>query len=123
MSILNEHHISDVVMIGQSLGGYFAQSFIRRFPGIVKGFVCIGGTPYGESYYSEFDRWILRQVEWMAHLYPLGAMKRAMAKQVSVTAKGRENMKQMLEPYDKGELLEIAELPEDNDMRINDGDT
>lgn len=25
--------------------------------------------------------------------------------------------------YLKGELLEIAELPEDNDMRINDGDT
>lgn len=25
--------------------------------------------------------------------------------------------------YLKGELLEIAELPEDNDMRVNDGDT
>ena len=25
--------------------------------------------------------------------------------------------------YLNGELLEIAELPEDNDMRVNDGDT
>lgn len=25
--------------------------------------------------------------------------------------------------YLKGELLEIAELPEDSDMRVNDGDT
>lgn len=124
MSILNEHHISDVVLIGQSLGGYFAQSFIRRFPGSVKGFVCIGGTPYGESYYSKLDRWILKQVEWMAHLYPLGVMKKAMAKQVSVTAKGRDNMKQMLEPYDKRELCRLMGLSystflkENGDMEI-----
>ena len=48
--ILNKHSVSQVVLIGQSLGGYLAQSFIKRYPDRVKGFVSIDSTPYGSDY-------------------------------------------------------------------------
>ncbi len=109
-TILDECSIKKVVFIGQSLGGFIAQSFMKRYPENVKGFVAIDSTPYGFDYYSKFDIWILKQVEWMAHLYPFGFMKKAMAKQVSTTQKGYDNMMQMLEPYNKKELCHLMGL-------------
>ena len=103
-SILDKYAVERVVLIGQSLGGFLAQSFIKRYPDRVKGFVSIDSTPYGSVYYSKIDIWILKQVEWMAHLYPLRRMKKAMAKQVSATPKAYTNMMQMLSPYGKNEL-------------------
>ena len=109
-SILDDHSVNQVIFVGQSLGGFLAQSFIKRCPERVKGFVSIDSTPYGSGYYSRFDIWILKQVEWMAHLYPLQMMKRAMSKQVSTTQKSYDNMMQMLSPYDKNELCHLMGL-------------
>ena len=109
-SILDKNAVGQVVLIGQSLGGFLAQSFIKRYPDRVKGFVSIDSTPYGYGYYSGFDIWILKQVEWMAHLYPLRWMKKAMAKQVSATSRAYDNMMQMLSPYGKSELCHLMGL-------------
>lgn len=108
--ILEENGISSVVLIGQSLGGYFAQSFLDRYPDMVQGFVGIDTTPYGKDYYSVLDCFLLRQVEWMAKLYPLQMMKKAMAKQVSVTDSGYALMLEMLKPYGKDELCHLMGL-------------
>lgn len=109
-TILNRFSVKQVIFAGQSLGGFIAQSFIKRYPEYVKGFISIDSTPYGFDYYSKFDTWILKQVEWMAHMYPVQLMKRAMAKQVSVTKEAYENMMQMLEPYSKDELCHLMGL-------------
>ncbi len=109
-SILDGNGAERVILIGQSLGGYLAQSFIKRYPDRVKGFVSIDSTPYGSGYYSGFDVWILKQVEWMAHLYPLRWMKKAMAKQVSATGKAYDGMMRMLSPYGKDELCHLMGL-------------
>ena len=109
-SILDKHSVDKVVFVGQSLGGFLAQSFIKRYPDRAKCFVSIDSTPYGSGYYSGFDIWILRQVEWMAHLYPLQLMKKAMSRQVSTTQKSYENMMQMLSPYNKSELCHLMGL-------------
>lgn len=122
--ILRENGIESAVMIGQSMGGFITQSFLLRHPEMVKAFVGIDTTPYGEDYYSKSDKWWLRQVEWMAYLYPCNAMKRAIARQVSVTREGRRNMLTMLGPYGKKELCHLmgigyAGFLEDNrDMEI-----
>ena len=108
--ILDECTVSKVIFVGQSLGGFFAQSFIKRFPDRVKSFVSIDSTPYGHAYYSRFDIWILKQVEWMAMCCPLGMMKKAMAKQVSMTKRSYDNMMQMLAPYGKKELCHLMGL-------------
>lgn len=123
--ILEENSVREVVMIGQSLGGYFAQAFILRYPEMVKGFIGIDTTPYGEAYYSKSDKWWLRQVEWMAHLYPYGMMKKAIAKQVSTTKYAYENMLSMLEQYGKKELCHLmgigyaAFLEDNRDIHIS----
>lgn len=109
-SILDKQSVDQVILAGQSLGGFLAQSFIKRYPERVKCFVSIDSTPYGFDYYSKFDTWILKQVEWMAHLYPFRWMKKAMSKQVSTTEKGYENMMQMLSGYDKSELCHLMGL-------------
>ncbi|MBO6093515.1 MAG: alpha/beta hydrolase [Oscillospiraceae bacterium] len=109
-SILDRLSVGRVIFVGQSLGGFLAQSFIKRYPDRVKGFVSIDSTPYGSVYYSRFDIWVLKQVEWMAHMYPFQWMKKAMAKQVSTTQKAYSNMMQMLSPYDKKELCHLMGL-------------
>ncbi|MCM1057744.1 MAG: hypothetical protein NC517_09070 [Firmicutes bacterium] len=74
---------------------------------MVLAFVAIDTTPYGDMYYSKSDKWWLRQIEWMSYLYPFNAMKKALAKQVSVSKKGYENMLSMLSPYTKKELCHL----------------
>ena len=39
LQILNELQIQEVVLIGQSMGGYMAQSFMTRYPEMIIGFV------------------------------------------------------------------------------------
>ncbi len=108
--IINECSIDKAVFVGQSLGGYFSQSFIKRYPERVKGFVSIDSTPYGHTYYSKLDIWILKRIEWMAMCYPLRWMKRAMAKRVSVSKRAYDNMMQMLSIYEKRELCHLMGL-------------
>ena len=108
--ILDMQGVEEVFLVGQSLGGYFAQSFIKRYPGRVRGFVSLDSTPYGSGYYSKSDIWWIRQVEWMSRLYPLGRLKKAMAKQVSSTQAAFDNMTDMLAPYGKDELCRLMGL-------------
>lgn len=105
--ILDENNVEKVIMVGQSLGGYFIQSFLLRYPDMVQAFVGIDTTPYGEDYYSKSDIWWLRQVEWMAKLFPQKILVKAMAKQVSATEYTYNNMLSMLEPYEKEELCHL----------------
>lgn len=123
--ILDQHEINSVIMVGQSMGGYIAQSFLQRYPSVVLAFVAIDTTPYGNQYYSGLDKWWLRQIEWMSYLYPFRAMKKAIAKQVSVSKNGYENMLSMLSPYTKKELCYLMGvgyagfLNDNSDLNIN----
>lgn len=122
--ILLENRIDQAVLIGQSMGGFISQSFLLRYPELASAFISIDSCPYGEDYYSASDRWWLRQVEWMARLYPLKTMKNAIARQCTVTEYARGNMRAALEPYGKDELCRLmgigmADFLADNrDMEI-----
>ncbi len=105
--IFDTENIADAVFIGQSMGGFITQAVIKRYPEIVSAFVSIDSTPYGKEYYSRSDIFWLKQVEWMAHLYPLKAMKKAIAKQNTATKAGYDNMFSMLVPYEKDELCHL----------------
>lgn len=105
-TILDECGVPAVVLIGQSMGGFIAQAFICRYPEMVKAFVAIDSTPYG-NYYSESDKWWLRQIEWMANLFPEKLLKSSMVKQNSVTKLGQSNMAAMIQRYSKAELCHL----------------
>ena len=104
--ILDECGVSNVVLIGQSMGGFIAQAFICRYPEMAKAFVSIDSTPYGD-YYSKSDKWWLRQIEWMSKLFPEKLLKSSMAKQNALTEIGRSNMASMIGGYRKVELCQL----------------
>ena len=125
VGILKENQIGSAVFIGQSMGGYMAQSVIKRYPEYVKAFVSIDSTPFGERYYSRFDRWILKHFEGLAKMYPDKMIRKAIAKQCTNTAHAYENMCKMVSVYDKNELCHLmavgyAGFMEDNcDLHID----
>lgn len=104
--ILDECNVSNVVLIGQSMGGFIAQAFICRYPELARAFVSIDSTPYGD-YYSKSDMWWLRQIEWMAKMFPEKLLKSSMAKQNALSEIGRSNMAAMIEGYSKAELWRL----------------
>lgn len=106
LQILNKLKINDVVLIGQSMGGYMAQSFMARHSEMVKGFVSVDSTPFGD-YYSKADVWWLKQIEWMCRLFSEKLLKVSMAKQNAFTKAGQENMLEMLCDYEKMELCRL----------------
>lgn len=105
--IFEDNNIPSAVFVGQSMGGYITQAVLKRFPSIVKAFISIDSTPYGKEYYSKSDIFWLNQVEWMAYLYPIKRLKKAMAKQVGETSNTYNNMLDMLSGYDKKELCHL----------------
>ena len=123
--ILDDNGIPEAVFIGQSMGGFISQSVIKRFPEVVKGFVSIDSTPFGEKYYSGSDKWWLRQIEWMSGLYPDKSLRRAVAAQCTTTEHAYQNMLDMHSIYSKKELCHLlgigfAGFLEDNsDIKIN----
>lgn len=106
LQILNELQIKEIILIGQSMGGYIAQSFIARYPEKVTGFVSIDSTPFG-NYYSKSDIWWLKQIEWMCKPFWEKLLKVSVAKQNAVTKAGRENMLEMVSDYEKEELCHL----------------
>ena len=124
LQILTELGAERIIAVGQSFGGYHIQALLARHPEKVSHFVGIGTTPYGEKYYSQMDKFWLRQVGWMGMCYPLQAMKRASAKQATRTPHGYENMLSMLEPYSKKEYCDLMQnyydafLADNRDLEI-----
>jgi pimeloyl-ACP methyl ester carboxylesterase len=108
--IFETESIRKAVFIGQSMGGFLTQAVIKRYPYLVSGFVSIDSCPYGLQYYSKSDIWWLKQIEWMSELFPLAVLKKAIAKQCTLTKAGYNNMISMLEPFRKNELCHLMGL-------------
>ncbi len=107
--ILDKHGVSSVILVGQSMGGFMAQSFIARFPEYAKAFVSVDSTPFGD-YYSESDMWWLRQIERLTMLYPEKLLRSSIANQNALTKHARANMKSMIACYTKPELCRLMRI-------------
>lgn len=105
-AILRELNVTNVILIGQSMGGFIAQSFLCRYPKMVHGLIAIDSCPFGD-YYSKFDIWWLKQIEWMSRLFPEKLLKSSMAKQNAVSTAGQNNMQEMISGYSKRELCHL----------------
>lgn len=109
-AILDAERIEQAVLIGQSAGGFVAQSFVERFPDMVEGIFGIGTCPYGTEYYSQSDIFWLKQIGWMAKMYPDQMLRQGIARMCAATERGRRNMLQMLRDYQKEELCYLMHL-------------
>lgn len=105
--ILGKEQIRKAVLIGQSMGGFVIQTFLKYYSEPAVGFIGIDTTPFGLSYYSNSDKWWLRQVEWMSHCYPYKALMKAIAKSCTYTQYAYENMFTALKQYTKQEVCHL----------------
>ena len=109
-TILSAEGMKKVVLIGQSAGGFVAQSFVRKYSDIVTGIMTIGTCPYDNSYYGKSDFFWLKQTRWIFGLYPDKLLRKTIAKMCGATDKGRKNTLFMLEGYSKKELCRLLHL-------------
>ena len=77
--ILRQEKIEKIFLVGMSMGGYPSQHFASIYPDIIKGFIALGTTPLGLSYYSKSDLWWLKQVVPMAECFPAHILKVSIA--------------------------------------------
>ena len=123
-AILDKEEIEHVIFVGQSAGGFAAQSFVSKYPDMVKGMALIGTCPYGTKYYSRSDIFWLKQTEWLTRLFPDKMLRNIMARMCGTSDIGRKNMLEMLKDYDKKELCHLMYLgfagfiPEIRDLSI-----
>jgi len=103
--ILVKEDIEALVLVGQSAGGYIAQSFVNTYPEKVKGFVGIGTTPIDGEYYSSFDRFFLRNMVPIVKMYPFNYYCKVSSKSVANTATARESMHRSIKLLGKKDLL------------------
>lgn len=106
--ILKKENFANPVLIGQSMGGYVAQSFIQKFPKTASGFVSIDSCPLQKKYVSNFEIWALRHVEPIYRLYSWKALKKAGAKGCATSEYGQKIMAQMMSEYDKDYYCKLA---------------
>lgn len=106
-NILEKEQITKAVFIGQSMGGYIIQTFLKQYAEFSIGFIGIDTTPFGLSYYSNSDKWWLRQIEWMSRCYPHKVLVKAIAKSCTCTQYAYENMLTALGQYTKQELCHL----------------
>lgn len=122
--ILDTENISQVILVGMSMGGYPSQEFAVQYPDRVMAFIALDTTPFGLDYYSSCDRWWLKRVGAIARWFPERVLKKSMAKSVSKTQYAYDLMLKMLEPSSKAEIVEQMEiayggfLKENKDVRF-----
>ena len=122
--ILDIENVKRAVLIGQSAGGFVAQSFYKKYADMVEGIITIGTCPYNPLYYSKLDLFWLRQTKWMFRPYPDRILRKTMAKMCGSTQRARESMLNMLADYTKDELCNLMYIgfagfiPEISEMSI-----
>ena len=97
------------VLVGQSMGGYTAQAYLRLFPDDAAGFVSIDSCPLGHEYYTSWELLALRHTKLMYLSIPWGTLKRIGANGCATSDEGRKTMRDMMEGYGKREYCELAD--------------
>ncbi len=98
--ILDDEHLSNPVIVGQSMGGYVAQTYMEMFPDKLKGFVSIDSCPLQRKYMTWLEIWLLKIVEPIYHWYPWKKLLKTGSEGVATTEYGRKLMHDMMMVYD-----------------------
>lgn len=107
-NILQSEGIERPVLVGQSMGGYVGQAFLRLFPHDAAGFVSVDSCPLGRGYYTGLELFLLKHTKWMYLSIPWGTLKRLGASGCATSSYGREVMARMLRDYEKRDYCALA---------------
>lgn len=103
-------NIEKPILIGMSMGGYVSQMYMSLYPENVKAFISIDSTPFGISYYSTLDKWLLERLPAMFKWIPDGTLRRTFVKGNACTEYGRSLYTSMLEPLTKQDIVEQVNI-------------
>lgn len=106
--ILQSEGITRPVLVGQSMGGYVSQAYLRLFPDDASAFVSIDSAPLDDEYLSGWELAALRHTKLMYLSIPWGTLKRLGTKGTATTDYGRAVMAEMMNGYGKREYCELA---------------
>lgn len=106
--ILQAENATRPVLVGQSMGGYTAQAYLRLFPNEAAGFVSIDSCPLGHEYYAGWELFTLKHTKLMYLSIPWGILKSLGANGCATTEAGRSLMRAMMDDFEKREYCELA---------------
>ena len=107
-AILEAEGITQVFLVGMSLGGNVCQPFIELFPEKVRAFVALDTTPFGLQYYSRSDLFWLRHSGTMLSWFPEKMLRDTIIKGNALSDEGRLLMERMLSAYSKKEICDLT---------------
>lgn len=105
-SIFSHEGIEKPIIIGQSFGAYIAQMYMELYPVSLSGFVSIDSAPIQVKYYTSFDLWFFKNMEWMYAIYP--NLVKSVVNNCAETERGRKNMTFALSFYSRKELSKLT---------------
>jgi pimeloyl-ACP methyl ester carboxylesterase len=79
LAVLDAQGMEQVVLCGQSLGGYIAQHIYRLAPERVQAMIIIGSTPIAKAY-SRWEVWALKASLPLFRLWPYGHFTQTIAR-------------------------------------------
>ncbi len=97
--ILQEEHADNIVIVGQSMGGYVGQAYAEQYLSDLKGFVSIDSAPLGRQYVTKLELWLLKRMEPVYRYYPWKFLLKSGTKGVAMSEYGRKLMKEMMLVY------------------------
>lgn len=108
--ILNNEGITEIYLVGMSLGGYPCQHFAAMYTSCVKGFVAIDTTPLGLDYYSKSDIFWLKRVSPIASLFSKDLLCKSMARSISYTDYSYRVMMNIYDKNSKDDILRQIDI-------------
>lgn len=84
LTILDELGVAQVILCGQSLGGYIAQHIYRYAPERVWAMIIIGSTPIAKAY-SRLEVWALKASLPLFRLWPYSHFTQTIARNTALT--------------------------------------
>ncbi len=106
--ILEIEHITNFILVGQSLGGYIAQLYLMQYPGRAKGFVSIDSAPLDRTYYAAWELLCLKHTKGMYTCIPWNLLVQWSSFGNAETAYGRGLMREMMLDYTSQEFCNLA---------------
>lgn len=119
-SILQQENIEKVILVGQSAGGYIAQSFIQEYEDMVIGFIAIGTTPFGKKYYKKSELFWIKHYSTIARLYPYSYYSKVGSKGITVTREAKESMYNTLIKLGKKGMLMASRAVYEEFLKVED---
>ena len=120
LTILNQENIDKIFLVGQSAGGFIAQSFIQEFEDKVLGFIGVVTTPFGKNYYKKSELFWIKHYSTIAKMYPYSYYCKASAKASTRTDEARENMYKTLVGLGKKDMLKAANAVYSEFLKVRD---